>query len=121
VPRAIAARWVRTVVTGVAVLVTLGTFLMVEGESVNARTPYALLVAAWWVSPLVAYHRGTRTLAGSVVIGGAILAAIVAFLLALYHDDSSTAAIGFFTIPVVLWVGTGLLVVVERRLVRRRR
>ena len=109
---------IRTVITVLAALVTLGTFLFFRGKTVDARTPLALPLAGWWISPLLVYHMACRTVLGSLLIGVSFLAALVAFLIVLYGEKSSTAAIGFFTIPMVLWIGMVLAVALERLLVR---
>ena len=115
-------RTVRAVVTVLAVVGTLGTFLLIQGETVDARNdPLAVPLAAWWVSALVPYHLASRTLAGSLVIGLGFLVALGAFLSALYLDESSTAALGLLTIPILLWGATLLSVLIERIAVERRR
>jgi hypothetical protein len=87
-----------------AFVLALGTFLFATGVSVDASGVGAVPLAIWWVCPFLAYRTLVLTRGGEVVIGLVGVSALVAGLVALYRTDSSTAAIGFFTIPVLLWL-----------------
>lgn len=97
-------RHVATTALVTAFLLALGTFFLATGESVDARGVEAVPLAMWWASPFLAYRTLVRTRSGQVVIGLVGVFALVAGLLALYRTDSSTAAIGFVTMPMLLWL-----------------
>ena len=108
-----------TIVVGSLVLV-LGTFLVAKGTKVNARGLAAVPLAAWWLSPLGLYLGVCRTTAGSWLIGVGFIVAVASFLLVIYKDDSSTAALGLLTVPMMLWAGMGIAVFIDRAVTRAR-
>lgn len=88
---------------GSAILVLL---LVADGENINPPPLLgALALTVWWTSPLAAYAAKCRTTAGSVVLGVVYVSAAIVFLQAIFASTSSTAAIGLFTVPVLLWGG----------------
>jgi hypothetical protein len=93
-------------------------FGFVEGESVDARGVTALVAVLWWVSPLVVYYAAVRTRIGAIAIGAAYLVAVAFSVVVLYRQESSTAAVGFFAIPLMLWLGVILGLLLERASVR---
>lgn len=117
--RTVTTTIVRTVITVVAVVVTLGTFLLVGGESVDARSPLALPLQLGGPARLSPTTSPLELLAGSVLICLAFLAAVAAFLVARYRDESSTAAVGLPTIPLRLWTRTLLAVAIDHCIARR--
>lgn len=110
----------RLAVVVVASAVAFIVFAVVTGESVDARSA-AFPLTAWWVSPLGLYWVLCKTRVTAATVGGAFLVAEAGFLLAVYSDDSSTAAIGFVTIPFLLWIGTALAAGTARVITKRRR
>jgi hypothetical protein len=105
---------VATTAVVTAFLLALGTFLLATGESVDARGIGAVPLAMWWASPFLAYRTLVRTRSGQVVIGLVGVVALVTALLALYKSDSSTSAIGFVTIPMLLFLVIGGGLIAER-------
>jgi hypothetical protein len=109
---------VRLGVVILALVAVLTTFLLASGESLDAGGVLAVPLAIWWTSPLVIYFVFCRTRLGSLLIGAAFILIVAALLTALYTDQSSMAAIGLFTIPVLLWLGMAVAVTVEFALSR---
>jgi len=105
---------VATTVLVAGFVLALGTFSLATGESVDARGVGAVPLAMWWVSPLLAYRILVRSRVGAVAIGLVSMTALAAGLLALYRTESSTAAIGLVTIPMLLWLVVVGALIVER-------
>jgi hypothetical protein len=108
---------VATVVVIAAVVVF--TLPFAEGESISRGLPpaAALMWAVWWLAPLTLYWYWCRSIAGAAVIGAGYLAGAKMLLDAIYATESSTAAIGFATLPLLLWGGTLLALMVEWALI----
>lgn len=94
------------------VLVT-AWLLLGQGESIQPVSREGALSAAgiilWWSSPaLVLFFH--QTWAGTLLTGMALLLASSVVLTSIYASSSSTAAIGFFTLPALGWlIALGLL------------
>lgn len=80
----------------------------------------AFWLAAWWVSPLIVYLSFCRTNLGAISIGLGFIGSAGLGLFDLYTSDSSTAALGLFAIPVLLWAGMIVAVLIELAISRRR-
>jgi hypothetical protein len=110
----------RIVVTGIGVVTASVFFFAVDlGGTVRGSVSWAsvLPVAIWsvplWVFALLARSRSL------VVAGGALLNMVSTVLLvALFRTESSTAAIGMVTIPLMLVAGVGVVTAGERLLRR---
>lgn len=119
------ARWVRAGFATVAAGGLVAVMSVAEGPSVRLRSlPWAVLIFLLWFGPAALYWLIARTVVGSVLIG--LLVGLVApvLLRAVIETDSSTAAIGLFTVAVVLWAATIACLVAEAvvtTFVRRRR
>ena len=77
----------------------------------------ALVLAVWWGIPTALTTFVVRRRAGSsVVILSALVASVVAatILVIVLRSDSSTAAIGFFTLAPLIW-GAPIAVLAIRR------
>jgi hypothetical protein len=102
----------------IAVAFLAVVFGFVQGESVDATGPSAAVAVAWWVSPLAAYFYAVRSRVGAIVIGALYVAAVIVGAMALYASTGSTSAVGFLTIPVVLWSGMIVALVCENLALR---
>lgn len=60
-------------------------------------------ILLWWTSPALAILL-SKTWAGAVFTGVTLLAGSNIALLSIYSSTSSTAAIGFYTLPIVGWL-----------------
>ena len=80
----------------------LGAVAFGQGETVqpfrNLLT--AVGVVGWWAVPAIGLLL-FRTMTGVVAVGSALLIGIAVALLSIYASTSSTAAIGFLTVPVL--------------------
>lgn len=65
------------------------------------------------------YWATCKTRIGAIVIGALFFAAVAAFVSALYRGTGSTEAIGFATIPVLLWLGVLVSLAVENLIARQ--
>jgi hypothetical protein len=81
--------------------------VLAEGESIQPDSGQglgsALGIVAWWSAPALVLFLH-RSLAGTVVTGVALLAASAVALVSIYASTHSTAAIGFYALPVVGWL-----------------
>lgn len=78
-----------------------------QGESIQPATSEdlrsAVVIILWWSSPaLVLFFH--QTWGGVLLSGSALLLASSIALLSIYSSTDSTAAIGFYTLPLVGWV-----------------
>jgi hypothetical protein len=115
-----APRRFRIIPIALVAALLIGVFVLAKGENVDARGTTALLAVAWWVSPLGLYYAICITRFGAIAIGGTYLAAVGAFVSAIYNSTGSTAAVGFITVPFVLWVGIVAALIAENVLLRTR-
>jgi hypothetical protein len=106
------------VVTGVATLGLVVTFLLARGRFVHVRGPAALALAVWWLSPLAYYDWRVETVIAAALIGAVMLVAGAIGLIQIYRSRGSTAAVGLFIAPVLIWVPLVLAVELDRALVR---
>ena len=84
-----------------------------QGESIQPASSEgmssAVGVVLWWSSPALVLFLH-QTWAGTLLTGTALLSASTVALISIYASSSSTAAIGFFTLPAVGWlIALGLL------------
>jgi hypothetical protein len=100
-----------TTIAGVALLLT---FLLADGESVHGAGWAAVPLAAWWLIPFAIGAWGTRSCVGGLLIEALLSGAAMISLVAIYKSDSSTSAVGLFTLPVLLVMGALVCVAVER-------
>jgi hypothetical protein len=110
--------WSRVVISVVAGVALMSVLLTVRGTDIDARNPAAVVVAAWWLSPLAYYWYRVTTVAGSWVLGAGYIGASAWLLLSIYRRESSTAALGFLFAPMLLWPGMLVAVDAERALGR---
>lgn len=89
-------------------------FTVAQGATVDARGVVALPLAVWWLLPQGIFLWRCKTRLGAVIIGGGYSIAVVGLMIGLYRDDSSTAGIGYVTIPLLLWMGVGAGLGLER-------
>jgi hypothetical protein len=108
----------RLVVSAVGVAGVLAIFLLARGRFVRVRGAAAIALVAWWLSPLAYYDWRVETLIAAALIGAVVLA-VGGFLLAqIYRSKGSTAAVGLFIAPVLIWLPLVLAVELDRALVR---
>ena len=95
------------------VLLVSAWLLFGQGESIQPVSregmPPAVGVVLWWSSPalVLIFH---QTWAGTLLTGMALLLVSTVALSSIYASSSSTAAIGFFTLPGLGWlIALGLL------------
>ncbi len=83
----------------------LGFFLFVDlgGMVTGLIHPFSLVAAALWAGPFWLYAFLVRTRTGALITGAVLLAATTGFLVALFRTTHSTAGIGIFTIPTLLY------------------
>jgi hypothetical protein len=108
----------RLVVSAVGVVGVLATFLLARGRFVRVRGPAALALVVWWLSPLAYYDWRVETLIAAALIGAIVLAAGGFLLLQVYRSKGSTAAVGLFIAPILIWLPLVLAVELDRALVR---
>jgi hypothetical protein len=108
----------RLAVGALAAVGLLGAFLLAVGESVDARGPAALVLAAWWLLPFAIYALGVRTWLWSWLGGGLLMIGAAASLASIFQSDSSTAGMGFLTVPVLLGSVAVVIWLVDRRTYR---
>lgn len=112
-------RWVRAGFVMVAAVGLVMVMSFVEGPSVRLRSPpWAVLMFLLWFGPAALYWLVARTLVGSVLIGLLVGPVPPVLLRAVIETESSTAAIGLFTVAMVLWAATIACLVVEAALNR---
>ena len=103
------ARRVRTGFIASAAVALAVVLLFVEGPSVRLRTPlWAVVVFFLWFGPAALYGLAARTLVGSVLVGLLVGLIAPALLWAVIETESSTAAIGIFTVAMALWAATAI-------------
>lgn len=114
--------WVRPAVAAVGSAVALGFFMFVDlGGTLNgAIHPWSLFAAAIWAGPLWLYAGLVRTRAGALSGGLVLLAATTGFLIALFRSTGSTAGIGVFTLPMVLYPLAAAVLAADRLLFGQR-
>ena len=104
----------RLAVSAVAVIGLLATLLLARGRFVQARGPAVILLIAWWLGPVAYYEWRVETLTGAAVIGAALLIAGAGLLIQIYRSQGSTAAVGLFLGPLLIWAPLVLLVELDR-------
>ena len=108
------ARWVRAGFVMVAAVGLVVVMSFVQGPSVRLRSlPWAVLIFLLWFGPAALYWLVARTLVASVLIGLLVGPVPPVLLRAVIETDSSTAAIGLFTVAMVLWAATIACLIVE--------
>ncbi|MDZ7734572.1 MAG: hypothetical protein U5R31_17145 [Acidimicrobiia bacterium] len=120
-----AMNWARQIVTGLAavdLVVTLVFLLAVDlGGTVSGTIhPVSVLFALWWVSPMVLLLVFAREAVTAAMGGAVLLAMSVGYLVAIFQDEHSTAAIGFATVPILMYVVAGVTGGVGWLVLRRR-
>ena len=105
---------------GSAVVLVFFLFVDLGGTIEGTAGPAALVVTAIWAGPLWIYARGVRTTAASVAGGAVLLATTVAFLVSVFRDTHSTAAIGLVTVPALTYPLAVAVLAVDRLLSARR-
>lgn len=110
--------WLAPAVAAVGSAVALAFFMFVDigGTLSGIVHPASLFAAAVWAGPLWLYAGLVRTRAGALSGGVVLLAAITWFLVALFRSTGSTAGIGVFTIPMVLYPLAVAVLAVDRLL-----
>jgi len=93
-----------TILAGIGLL---AVFVVADGEGVHGAGWAALPLALWWLLPFAMGTFASRSFVGALLIDGVVSIAIAAGLIAIYSSESSTAAIGLFTLP-ALAVGLAL-------------
>ena len=106
---------------GVAGVALIGVGLLANGPNVDLPLSVStLLVLLWSWGPSLLNLVKARTDGGGALIGVALAIAAPALLWAVIYTDSSTAAIGLATVPVLLWGATGLALMIDITIARRR-
>jgi len=77
----------------------LAVFVVADGESVHGAGWAALPLTLWWLLPLAVGTLASRSFVGALLIDGVVSTVIAAGLIAIYTSESSTAAVGLFTLP----------------------
>lgn len=110
------------VATGVALAAVV---LLVDGPFVDVKSPVGILtVLVLWAGPAAVYRFAVRTFAGSVFVGLLLVLAAPLLLRAVIETDGSTAALGVLFVPMTLWAGVAVAVLLEAlvsQLARERR
>lgn len=116
------AATVAMVVAAAGSVLALVFFLFVDlgGTVDGAVHPLSLVAAAVWAGPLWIYARLVRTRPAAVVGGAVLLGATAAFLVSLFRDTNSTAAIGVITIPILMYPLAAGVLAIDRLLTARR-
>lgn len=101
----------------VANLALVSAWLSVgQGETVQPLSgeglPSAVGVIVWWSSPALTLFLH-RTWAGTLLTGGALLLGSGVALTSIYANTSATAAIGFYTLPVLGWLMAMAVLIAE--------
>lgn len=96
------------------------TFVDLGGTLSGIIHPASLFAGALWAGPLWLYAGLVRTRPGALIGGGSLLAATTGFLVALFRTTGSTAGIGVFTIPMVLYPLAVAVLAVDRLLFAQR-
>lgn len=120
-PRSKALASIKASVGALGGAVIVSVFLLAEADAIR-RTPlpWALILAGWWLSPLVVYCALCRTIIGALAIGAGFILAAAACLAVTYSSEDSTAGIGLLLWPVLLWPGVTAALAVETLLQRLR-
>lgn len=116
------AATVAMVVAAAGSVLALVFFLFVDlGGTVDGAVHLlSLVAAAVWAGPLWIYARPVRTRPAAVVGGAVLLGATAAFLVSLFRDTNSTAAIGVITIPILMYPLAAGVLAIDRLLTARR-
>lgn len=106
---------------GVAGVALIGVGLLANGPNVDLPLSVStLLVLLWWWGPSLLNLVKARTDGGGALIGVALAVAAPALLWAVIYTEGSTAAIGLATVPMLLWGATGLALMIDITIARRR-
>lgn len=110
--------WVRPAAAAVGSAVALGFFMFVDlgGTITGTIHPWSLVAAAIWAGPLWLHAALVRTRAGALIGGLVLLAATTGFLITLFRSTGSTAGIGVFTLPMVLYPLAAAVLAADRLL-----
>jgi hypothetical protein len=109
---------VRGTVCAVAAVALIAVLLTARGKSVDARNALAIPLALWWLSPLAYYWWRVTTVSGAWIVGAGFIGAGAWFLISIYRDEGSTAAVSFLFVPLLLWPGMVIVVEAERAMTR---
>lgn len=95
-------RRVARMLIGLDVSLILGTLLLADGQSVGrpGSLPYVTALAGWWSLPSVVLLV-MRTRTGLAIAAALLLPGSAAALVSIYADPSSTAVLGYVTVPML--------------------
>lgn len=112
------ARWLALAFATVGSAVNLAFFMFVDlGGTVSGMIhPLSPVAAAIWAGPFWIYAFLVRTRAGALIGGAGLLAATAGFLVAMFRSTGSTAGIGIFTLPMLLYPLAAALLAMDRLL-----
>src|SRR3954451_5242196 len=98
-------------VVGVALMLV---FALASGESVDVSGWSAVPLALWWMVPVAIALFAIRSALAAVLVAVVVVVVLAGSLSAIYGSDSSTAAIGFVTAPMLAVAVAASGVVVEQ-------
>ena len=115
-------RSARLAVAAVGTALSTAFFLFVDlgGVVRGALHPGSVLLAVAWSLPLMLYAWLVRTTIMTVTGGAVLLGATVWFLVAVFRDQRSTAAVGLVVLAALTYLAFGAVVAVDRLVTRGR-
>lgn len=115
-----------SVVAITTVAVTGAVLAVADSDAIDLSPIGVALTTIWWTAPLLIYVAVSTTLWASF-IGIAYLVGSAALLHRIYTSSDPTEGLSLGIVPVYLWAGVGILLVVEKstvavahRVLRRR-
>lgn len=112
------ARSVRILWTIAGVGIVIGVQGFTEGGTLGPPVGWwrGIPFMLWWSGPFGIYIAGFRTLPGSLLAGAGLVVATLLTLLSVWSDEHSTSGIGLLLWPVILYLGTGAALIVDRKI-----